>query len=117
MKTLQCSATIGLEPTTIFYDNLYNKISEILEETAKTQEYYISFVVFPTRTLYKKEWGCPSLKGEATITLECVANPEFITDLEIWKECVLNCIKNIKLAFNQSTVTCIFSECDVNYLK
>lgn len=117
MKTLQCSATIGLEPTTIFYDGIYREIADILEETAKTQEYYISFVISPTKTIYKEEWGCPGPEGERTITLECVANPEFITDLEVWKECVLNCIKSIKAAFNQSTVTCIFSECDIEYLK
>ncbi len=72
---------------------------------------YISVVVVDSKTVYNKDWGCPT-GGELTATVSSEANPEFVTDLDLWKNSVLLIVKAVKAALEQSTVVVRFSSVD-----
>lgn len=122
MLTLSAKVTIGINEgydhlnesnlKDSFNDFLYN----FLEENEDQVGEYISFVVYPTKTIYKKEWGCPN-GGEDTITLEATANPKFVHDLKTWKFHVIKYIELLKEELKQSTVMIQFYETDVQYLQ
>lgn len=75
---------------------------------------YVSSNVTPSKTVYHEEWGCP-IGGEPTFMIEGCLNPQF-GEVEPWKEAVVKCVKKVKKAFGQSTVTVEFSEIDHVYL-
>lgn len=124
MKSLQCTATIGTTSgyyhnSGYAYDKFHKALQEYLEskyETSDNNNKYISFVVIPSQTFYAKKYGCPN-EGEHTCTLQAVANPVYVTDIEIWRDECMKYIWGIKETFKQTTVTVIFSECDVYYFK
>lgn len=124
MKSLQCTVTIGT--TSGYYHNneyTYEKFFKTLQnylENRYDMSYdnnkYISFVAIPSQTFYAKKYGCPE-SGERTCTLQAVANPAYVTDLDVWRDECLKYIYGIKETFKQITATVAFSECDVYYLK
>jgi hypothetical protein len=69
-----------------------------------------------SKTLYHIEWGCP-IGGEDTYTISGIANPEFIKDMEQYKEAVRKVILKLKEELKQTTVTLEFLEVDIEYLK
>jgi len=78
---------------------------------------YVSFVSYETKTLYNKEWGCPS-GGEKTYNLEAAMNKEFIKcSEEDWVETVVDIVELLKEEFKQSTVTVTFGETYMYYMK
>ena len=122
MLTLTAKVTIGINEG---YDHLNESnlkdsfgafLYNFLEENEDQVGEYISFVVYPTKTIYKKEWGCPN-GGEDTITLEATANPKFVHDLKTWKFHVIKYIELLKEELKQYTVMIQFYETDVQYLQ
>lgn len=124
MKSLECTVTIGTTSgyyhnNEYAYDKFFRALQDYLEskyETTDDNNKYVSFVAIPSQTFYAKKYGCPE-SGERTCTLEAVANPTYVTDLEVWKDECLKYIYGIKETFKQCTATVIFSECDAYYLK
>ncbi|APQ78561.1 MULTISPECIES: hypothetical protein [Clostridium] len=90
---------------------------KIALEVFKERGIYISSVINGSKTVYNKEWGCPE-GGEDTVTITSTANPEFVQNLEQWKEAVIQIAKKIKKELKQSTMTVEFKEIsDFIYLK
>jgi hypothetical protein len=84
----------------------------------------ISAVMNESKTVYPVAFGSP-LGGEKTITVSGVMNPEYFKnsgnlyhkDLIHWRAAVVRVVKAVKKALTQTTVTIIFSESRVVYLK
>lgn len=121
MKTVKFVSTIGImegyghnnNGETKDFNSLYQEVAKkIFQET----NIYISAVSVQSKTLYNTEWGCPK-GGEDTYTISGVANPEFITDMEQYKETVRKVILKLKEELKQSTVTLEFIEVEIEYLK
>ncbi|UZW14960.1 hypothetical protein OSC52_03705 [Clostridium pasteurianum] len=77
---------------------------------------YISAVISKNKTVYNVDWGCP-VGGEDTYRITGIANPEFVTDLEMWKDAVLEATKILKNELKQSTINCEFSKVEFYYFK
>lgn len=92
---------------------LWDKYATLQENTC---EMYISSVVFPSKTIYKEEWGCPK-EGEDTITIYSSSNPKYVEDIEKWKQICINIIEKIKSELKQSTVLVTFTPTEVIYLE
>ena len=123
MKTLNCIIVTGVNKG-YFHNNekevtekemgiLWDKIA--LEQFNKTN-LYISAVVQKSTTVYNTEWGCPE-GGEDTFNINTTANLEFIKDLDMWKQVVMECAKELKRILKQTTMTIEFKEADLIYLK
>lgn len=87
-----------------------------LEDISKELGFYISFIVYEVKTVYKKEWGCPD-GGEKTYNLEATRNPVFNPDDNLWKDQVLQVIRFLKDDLKQSTVTIQFIPIEIVYMK
>ena len=113
-KVPKITATFGIHPG---YSNtplekgptdsqVRTRIQKISEEYFKETGRYCSFVVFPTRTIYRYEWGCPE-GGEETYTIQSTADPErCVTDrsqVEYINDCK-NIILEIAKSFRQCTL-------------
>ena len=95
-----------------FEDYLYNK----LEEISNSIDYYIPFVVYKTKTIYKKEWGCPK-GGEKTYNIEATRNPKYEENDKIWREKLVEIISILKKELKQFTVTINFIKTEILYLN
>lgn len=95
-----------------FEKYLQNKLEKIAEDLG----FYISFIIYETKTIYKKEWGCPD-GGEKTYNLEATRNPVFNSDDTIWRDQVLQVIRILKNDLKQSTVTLQFIPVEIVYMK
>jgi hypothetical protein len=84
----------------------------------------VSVVANESKTVYPVAFGSP-LGGEKTITVSGVMNPEYFSNsgqlyfdsLAMWRAAVLRVVEAVKKALTQTTVTIIFSESRVVYLK
>ena len=119
MKTIKMTAVIGVcegyghsNNTNVAFESLYQDAAA--EEFAESGT-YVSAVITPTRTVYHKDWCCPD-GGEVTYEVTATANPEYVTDMEAWKEAALRVVKSLKCVLKQTTVTVEFSEVDLIYL-
>ena len=123
MKTLNCIIVTGVNKG--YFHNNEKEVTEkemgilwqeiALEQFNKTN-IYISAVIQKSITIYKEDWGCPK-GGENTFTISLTANPEFIKDLDKWKQVAINCAKELKNILKQTTMTIEFKEADLIYLK
>ena len=119
INTVTAKANIGVcagynntkEEISDFSSYLQNKLEEICKET----NIYVSFIVYPTTTVYKKEWGCPS-GGEKTYNIESTRNPKFSKDEWGWKKDVMFIIKLLKNELKQSTITLQFIPVEMLYM-
>ncbi|MCC5438658.1 hypothetical protein [Clostridium botulinum] len=123
-KTIEFKIITGVNEG-YFHDN-ENKdgvqvVGEVWQKIAldvfKDRGIYISSVINSSKTVYNTEWGCPE-GGEDTVTITSTANPEFVQNLEEWKEAVIEIAKKIKKELKQSTMTVEFKEIsDFIYIK
>lgn len=96
------------------------QFNKIVQDTCiiifKETGIFVSLETYETTTIYHTEWGCPA-GGENTYSLEAIANPEFVSDLEAWKNTVERIASILKSFFNQSTVTVQFQDAEITYLN
>jgi len=97
----------------------YQRIAEknFLEYKKETGfECYVSAVISDVNcTVYREEWGCPK-GGEATFSIECTRNPQFISDNELYEEMATKNILELKDELKQSTVLIEYHEIACSYV-
>lgn len=125
MTTLEIKAIIGINPgynhnNELNFDNIEQEFKEyvqdVVEQTYKMYHMHISFNINRTITIYDEEFGCPR-GGEVTYTLSSINNPFFNQDLKQYKAAVKNAIKLIAKYYKQSTVSIIYNECNMTYIR
>jgi len=125
METIKFFATMGV---TVGYTNAneftndvclemvstawQNESQQVFEETG----IYIGAVISSSKTVYSKNWGCPE-GGENTCLIIGEANPNFIKDLEAYKNTVLDVLAKVKKSLNQSTCQITFQKSEMFYLN
>jgi hypothetical protein len=89
---------------------------EVAEKHFAETNIYVSATVTPGAVVYSPNWGCPD-GGESIIMIQGVANPEFVKNLEDYRDVVLQIAKELKNKLDQSTLTVEFIEKELAYLK
>lgn len=79
---------------------------------------YISWLVFPGRTVYKEDWGAPK-GGESVFILQASYTNEYDKDMDenMWKENILRYAKVLKEKLNQSTIRIQFTDSTTYVMK
>ena len=126
MKTIKFSMEIGVvsgyghnnaDAANITIDTIGQYWQEEARSVFAACGTYISAVVSgANRTVYNTDWGCP-IGGEVTFAISGSANPNFVTDMDAWKDAVLTVAKAMKSRLQQSTVTVEFVEVEMEYLN
>ena len=96
-------------------DKMVQIYAEAAAETEEKTGIYISAVIWPTRSIYKQEWGCPK-EGEYTFTFTGSCNPAF-AETETYKEALLELTQRLKEKLLQSTVLLEIVPAEVFYFR
>lgn len=119
MKSKKFQATIGINPgyfhnneKYVDFEHLLSHASDLIQEETGI---YVSWIVYPSKTIYKTEWGCPD-GGEVTYSIESTANPNFAPDMDLWIDSATRIIKYLMKELEQSTITITINEVDFIYL-
>lgn len=100
-------------------NDLVNKVAKLWQEIAKDtfneSGIYVSAIAQPGSVVYHRGWGCPA-GGESVVVLSGTANPEFIEDLDEFREIVIKLAKELKKELKQSTLSVEFFESDFVHL-
>ena len=125
MKTISFRIVIGVAEG--YYHNvsgvaenaLVYKVATLWQKLAK-EEFdktfiYVSAVAQPGSVIYHTQWGCPT-GGESVVVLSGSANPNFVKDLNKWRDTVVKLASELKKQLNQTTLTIEFFEADLVYL-
>ena len=120
-KTVKFEVVIGV-PEDKFVNGKWQDQSKVMID--KWQEYakeyydatdiYVSAIAIEGRAIYHKAWGCPD-GGERTLTFNCTANREFITDLELYIRGIDYITAKMKKEFNQHTITMTELNAHIHY--
>lgn len=109
-RTTHVKAVIGVYPG-YHHDNngddkFIKTVMDIADEYYKNTGVYVSFIVYPSRAIYKTEWGCPN-NGEKVYTIETTPVPDrYVTRRQIQKyvEVAQRIIQDISIELKQETV-------------
>lgn len=121
MNTEKFQFTIGVTEG-YFHNNENSNVdfAALVDLCAKEVEekngLYIAFNIMPSVTVYKCEWGCPT-GGENTYTLSAIRNPIFNDNELIWRHCCRDVMLLLKKKLKQETVTCEFSDVNIDYYR
>ena len=89
-------------------------LQEVMDEFSfNDDKKYISWLVFPAKAVYKREWGSP-IGGEDIFVLQA-SYTEYDKNISIddWVNNVKDCAKEIKSRLHQSTARLQFTESEV----
>ena len=125
MKSLKFNLVVGIEAgyghdmAGVTEVEAVNKVAALWQQLA-AEEFnnsgiYVSAVVKPAAAVYHTDWGCP-VGGEAVVEIAGAANPQFVQDLDAWKEAVIRLAQKLKIELKQTTLSIEFSEIDFVYL-
>lgn len=96
------------------YADLWDKCARFVEND---RGIYVPAVITPSRTVYKKEWGCPD-NGENTITISCTQNKKFdTTPTDEWAHVAVSAISAFAITFGNKAVTVTIDENIVVYMS
>ena len=115
MNTIRCTAVLGVNREYTleeFAERLMRDLESIYHNNADRD--FISFNVLASKTCYREEWGCPR-EGETTFSLEAVANPIFVEDIERWKNNCIFYIQELQKIHKQKTVSILFQNVEMVY--
>jgi len=125
MKTLSFRLTIGIAEgyfhtlNGVAENALVNKVGELWQKLAANEfnqsGIYVSVIAQPAAVVYHTDWGCP-VGGESVVVLSGSANPNFVEDLNAWRNTVIKLARKLKKELNQTTLTIEFFETDLVYL-
>lgn len=92
-------------------------LQEFMEEYEYDGNRYISWLVLPAKTVYKKEWGSP-IGGEDVFVIQASHTLRYDGDisLDLWAKNVEKCAKCMKERLKQSTVRIQYTESIVRVL-
>lgn len=122
MNTCKFFVSVGISEGYFHKNKEFNilEINKLWQDEAeiiyKSDGIYISAIANYSYAVYSKNWGCPE-SGEKTVSFSGSANPEFINDINKWKETVLKICRKMKEELRQSTITVEFVNCEIFYLK
>ncbi len=121
IKTISFFATLGINSG---YGHLNQKkpaaevVGQVWQECAAevNQEsgVYVGAVIADSKTVYHTDWGCP-VGGEVTALITGDCNPEY-TQVEVYKDAVIQVIGRCAKKLGQSTTQVRFSEIELAYL-
>lgn len=113
-NTTKFEATVGTAAGYNFDNSVeymgIDRFAELLDEISTRVEkdtgIYISWEIYPSITVYKKEWGCPT-GGEHTYHMMAVRNPIFAENEneDIWIDTCIEVLHILQQRLEQSTVT------------
>jgi len=88
---------------------------QLAAEEFKNSNIYITAVVSPAAVVYHQDWGCP-VGGESVVKIEGSANPQFIENMDEYKNTVKRVALALKKELKQSTLSIEFWESEFVYL-
>lgn len=97
------------------YWNIRLKIQDILLKLYEETNVYVSCNTNLSSTIYNQQWGSP-LSGEGTVTISGICNPTYGVAEYKWKSAVMVFANRLKEEYKQSTVTIVFTDCDIEYI-
>lgn len=96
-------------------DDVVSAYQILADETESETGVYISAVAQPSRTIYKKDWGCPE-GGEYTITFTGSCNP-FFSKQEPYLKALHVLAEKLKEHFQQATLLLEVTPVHIEYFR